>query len=332
MSGDDAFGISINGVAIYCRGACWTVSDCVRPGATEGLERDLRLARDAGINMLRVIGTMVYESDKFYELCDELGILVWQDFMFANMDYPVDDPVFADNIEGEARQQLARLAAHPALVIFCGNSEIEQQAAMLGMPRELWRNPWFATQLPALCAEYAPGTYYVPSTPTGGALPFHVGEGIAHYYGVGAYRRLPAELRQAGVKFTPECLGFSQLPEPATVYLVTEGAAPVMHQPRWKERVPRDTGSGWDFEDVRDFYLQLLFGVGPAKLRSFDMPRYLQLSRVVPGAMMSEVFAEWRGSHSPNRGRWSGSSRTSGPGRAGGLWTVSACRRRAITI
>ena len=79
--------------------------------------------------------------------------------------------------------------------MFCGNSEVEQQAAMLGVPRELWRNSWFGERLPALCGEICPGACYVPSTPTGGILPFHVGTGIAHYYGIGAYRRSPAELR-----------------------------------------------------------------------------------------------------------------------------------------
>ena len=67
--------------------------------------------------MLRVGGTMVYESDAFYRLCDELGILVWQDFMFANMDYPVEEADFAAKIEAEARCQLSRLSPHPCVVV-----------------------------------------------------------------------------------------------------------------------------------------------------------------------------------------------------------------------
>jgi beta-mannosidase len=297
------FGLIINGVPIYGRGACWTTPDSLTlAGSEAALRHDLQLAAEAGANLLRVGGTMVYESDRFYELCDELGLLVWQDFMFANMDYPVADEVFRANIRAEAREQLARLARHPAVVTFCGNSEVEQQAAMLGMPRELWRNDWFGDELPALCRELAPDAAYVPSTPSGGALPFHLQEGVSHFYGIGAYLRDIKEVRAAKVAFTPECLGFANLPEPSTIEAVMEGALPALHHPRWKQRVPRDTGAGWDFEDVRDFYLQQRFGVDPARLRSFDMPRYLQLSRIVSGEMMSLTFAEWRSEGSVNRG------------------------------
>jgi beta-mannosidase len=297
------FGIRVNGTPVYCRGACWTVSDVTTlDGSPESLAHDLNLARAAGVNMLRVIGTMAYESDLFYELCDRLGILVWQDFMFANMDYPVDDPDFAANITAEASYQLGRLASHPSIAIYCGNSEVEQQAAMLGVSRELWRNAWFADRLPELCRTYHPGTPYVPSTPSGGTMPFHVRNGVTHYYGIGAYMQAPGDVRRADVKFTPECLGFANVPQPETVNLVAAGGPVMLHHPRWKERVPRDSGAGWDFEDVRDHYLRWFFDVDPARLRSFDTERYLSLSRVVSGEMMAQVFAEWRSCHSHNRG------------------------------
>src|SRR5207302_646833 len=115
------FGLRVNGVPVYCRGACWTESDFAKLAGDEAtLRRDLELARDAGANMLRVGGTMIYESDRFYELCDELGILVWQDFMFANMDYPTGDPAFGAEIEAEARETLVRLATHPSVTVWCG--------------------------------------------------------------------------------------------------------------------------------------------------------------------------------------------------------------------
>jgi beta-mannosidase len=298
---DGGFRVEVNGAPVYCRGACWTVGDPVGLGE-ETLGHDLRLARDAGANVLRVGGTMLYESDRFYELCDELGLLVWQDFAFANMDYPAEDADFAAEVRAEAEFQLARLARHPCVAVYCGNSEVEQQAALRGAPRELWRNAWFAEHLPALVAQRHPGTGYVASSPSGGVLPFHVSVGVSHYYGVGAYLRPPGELRQANVGFAAECLAFANVPEPETTSLITGGGPPVWTAPRWKQRVPRDAGAGWDFEDVRDHYLRTLFGVDPVRLRCFDPSRYLQLSRVVPGEMMAQVFSEWRGGPGRNRG------------------------------
>jgi beta-mannosidase len=188
------------------------------------------------------------------------------------------------------------------VAIFCGNSEVEQQSAMLGMPRELWSNSWFAEQLPTLCASLHPGAGYVPSTPTGGVLPFQPNSGLTHYYGVGAYLRQVTDIRRADVKFTPETLGFSNIPDAPAIEAVMGSSATAMHDPRWKRRVPRDAGAGWDFGDVRDHYLRELFNVDPVQLRSWDTPRYLQLSRLVPGEMMQQAYSEWRGTHSRNTG------------------------------
>ncbi len=290
----------VNDVPVFCRGACWTTPDILTLRAdTEALRRVLHRARDAGLNMLRIGGTMVYESRAFYELCDELGILVWQDFMFANMDYPVDDPAFSADIEREARQQLGRLQRHACLAAYCGGSEVAQQAAMLGRPAQDWTNRFFAEILPALCAERHPTIPYFPSTPWGGALPFHLRVGTSHYYGVGAYRRPLDDVKHAGVKFTTECLGFSNVPDRETMALMHAGRTPPPHHPRWKARLPRDSGPGWDFEDIRDHYLGELFGLDPIALRSVDVERYYALSRVLTGEVMQRVFSEWRSPTNP---------------------------------
>ncbi len=292
---NDQLQFVINGEPIFCRGACWTVNDFASlSGSDKQLRQSLTLARDAGVNMLRIGGTMVYESDRFYELCDELGLLVWQDFMFANMDYPVDDAPFMQNVNAEIEYQLLRLQSHVCIGAYCGNSEVEQQAAMFGASREIWSNDLFQNQLPALCAKYAGATPYFASTPSEGALPFHVGTGLAHYFGVGAYQRPLHDVATAGVKFTPECLGFSNIPTAQTITELTGMEAPALHQPLWKSRVPRDGGAGWDFEDIRDHYLKELFAEDPVKLRYSDLERYFELSKVVTGEVMAQVFAHWR--------------------------------------
>ncbi|MBV8518597.1 MAG: glycoside hydrolase family 2 protein [Acidobacteria bacterium] len=300
---DGDFGLRINGEPLFCRGACWTPLDVVSLNATrDDYARTLTLMRDAGANMIRVGGTMPYEDDVFYALCDELGILVWQDFAFANLDYPADDETFVANVRDEAAQQLRRLRAHPSVVVWCGNSEVEQQAAMLGMPRESWRNRLFGDVLPALCAELHDDSVYVPSTPSEGVLPFQTNTGLAHYYGVGAYLRPLSDVRLADVRFTPECLGFANVPERDVVDAIFGGETPAPLDARWKRRTPRDSGAGWDFEDVRDHYLRAHYCVDPHALRYADAPRYLALSRVVTGEVMAQVYSEWRRAGSTCRG------------------------------
>lgn len=293
----------VNGTEVFCRGACWTTADILTlVGGRDALRRILGMARDAGLNMLRIGGTMVYESPEFYGLCDELGILVWQDFMFANMDYPVDDAAFRAEVDGEVQQQLNRLQRHVCIAAYCGGSEVAQQAAMLGVPAADWTNSFFAQTLPQQCARWHDEVPYFPSTPCGGALPFHLGTGISHYYGVGAYRRPLSEVRHAGVRFTTECLGFSNVPDHETMAILPGGVTPPPHHPRWKARVPRDSGTGWDFEDIRDHYFKVLFGTDPIDLRSIDVERYYRLSRVVTGEVMQRVFAEWRMPDNPCHG------------------------------
>lgn len=284
----------VNGRPIFTRGACWTTADARSLDDAARARAFLELAKEAGANMVRVGGTMVYESEAFYAACDELGLMVWQDFMFANFDYPFSDVDFRAEVEVEVTQQLRRLQKHVSVAVHCGSSEIHQQAAMLGFPPEGYASDFFDRELPATCAELHPGLPYFPSTPCEGALPFHTAVGLTHYYGVGAYRRPLADLRVADVKFTPECLGFSQVPEPETVQALAGDGPLVPHQPLWKARVPRDSGAGWDFEDVRDHYLRDLFSVDPVALRSADPARYLACSRVVPGELQRRAFAEWR--------------------------------------
>lgn len=289
------FALRVNGVSIFCRGACWTPLDVVtlRSPAT-ACQAAVVQARQAGMNMLRVTGTMVYEEASFFEACDAQGMLVWQDFMLANMDYPSNDADFMASLQLEARQQLQLWQARPSLAVLCGNSEVEQQAAMWGAPREQWVSVELDGALATLCQTHLPDVPYWPSSAHGGSFP-HLGNvGTTSYYGVGAYLRGFDDARRSALKFASECLAFANVPPDSTLQRMPGGLATRAHHASWKARSPRDLGAGWDFDDVRDFYLARVFAVDPAQLRYADHERYLSLSRMATGEAMAAAFTEWR--------------------------------------
>ena len=97
--------------------------------------------------------------------------------------------------------------------MLCGNSEVEQQVAMLGLEPEMGRGELFGEMLPALLAESAVDACWVPSAPCGGDMPFRPGAGVANYFGVGGYLRDVSDARRAEVPFASECLAFSNVPD-----------------------------------------------------------------------------------------------------------------------
>ncbi len=300
----DGLALHVNDVAIFARGAVWTPIDPVGMApTTEELRAALEQARDAGLNLVRVVGTGAYESPVFHDLCDELGMLVWQDFMFANLDYPIADEAFRAAVESEARAVIDAVAGRPSTVVLCGNSEIEQQVAMLGLDPALGRGELFGELLPALVSASGIDAVHIPSAPSGGALPFRSDAGVANYFGVGGYRRPIEDARRADVRFASECLAIANVPDDVTIAgMGIAAGGELFDDLRWKAGVMSDQGTDWDFDDVRDHYLGLLFGVDPAALRRADRARYLELSRAVSGELMAEVFGEWRRAGSPCAG------------------------------
>lgn len=164
----ERFSLHVNGVPVFCRGGCWTPPDVVSlVSSPDELARTLGLVRRAGMNAIRVGGTMVYEPDAFHALCDELGILVIQDVMLANFDYPDADAAFMASLSREVRTLLDRLALSPSLAVVCGGSEVEQQASMMGADRALFRSRIFAEVIPDIVRERRPDVAYVPNSPSG---------------------------------------------------------------------------------------------------------------------------------------------------------------------
>ena len=291
------FAVTINGEKIFCRGAVWSSADIVRlPCYKKDYMPWLKLAVKAGMNMIRISGITVYESPEFFMLCDELGILVWQDFMFSNFDYPVHDAEFITNITAEAQQFLQRTLSSPSLAILCGGNEIYQQASMLGLNEAIWKGKLTEDILPSIAKELRPDVPYVANSPCNGTLPFSSNVGVSHYYGVSAYGQPLEDARRANVRFATECLAFANISEPLTLENYLNATACCNN---WrKTRVPKDYGVSWDFEDVRNIYLNMLYGFEPARLRRENNASYLHLSRAVTAEVMEATFSEWRSSNS----------------------------------
>src|SRR5690606_22507254 len=113
----------VNDQPVYVKGVNWIPDDALFVRVDRArYERRLRQAAAANLNLVRVWGGGMYESEDFFELCDELGLLSWQDFLFACAAYPEEEPIRSE-VEAEAREQIVRLSAHPSLVLLTGNNE-----------------------------------------------------------------------------------------------------------------------------------------------------------------------------------------------------------------
>ncbi len=163
------FQLQINHQPIFVKGANWLPISIFPASATpQDYENLLTLAADANINMLRVWGGGYYETDHFYRLCDRLGIMVWQDFMFACNYYP-DRKWFLDAIEVEADSVIKRLRNHGSIVLWCGNNEIDwlHAAGKLGNGKKFYGKKIYHQILPEIVSRLDPDRDYIPTTPLG---------------------------------------------------------------------------------------------------------------------------------------------------------------------
>jgi len=300
---DGAFEVTVNGIQPFLRGSCLTPRDWVRVDIPEAeLDEAMQRLCDAGVNCIRLSGCFTYASAALLAACARYGILVWQDLMFSVLDYPDGDAAFRARCEREVEQQLALLQGSPCVMTICGSAEVEQQAAMSGVPQDGPRHALFHEHLAAVARRVLPRVSYWPSTPWGGDLPFRVRTGTSHYFGVGAYRRPLHDARLAGVRFTTECLAFAHLPEPESLAAIPLESQAGGERTHWKARVPRDGGACWDFEDIRDHYVAELFGLDANGLRADDPQRYLALGRVTSAIIIERTLQEFRRRESPCSG------------------------------
>lgn len=282
------FRFVLNGVPIFAKGANWIPCDsflgAIPPQRYTHL---LEAAQEANMTMLRVWGGGIYEHDQFYDECDRLGILVWQDFMFACATYPEDDPAFNAEVEAEARYQVRRLRSHPSLALWCGNNENQWIHEMRNWDRAVL--PAYGTQfydqiLPRVVAELDGRTPYWPGSPYGGDDHNSMDDGDRHNWDVwhGQYpRRFGEEPRR---EFTPESVTYLRYAEDRCRFQSEFGmhAAPVMETLR--RAIPEDqryhhsSAMDWHNKDMPkdkgDMLMQSITGVPK------DLAEYVDFSQL----------------------------------------------------
>lgn len=220
---------TVNGSPLYIKGSNYVPEEML----TARMSRDntlylIRECVEANFNMLRIWGGGIYPPDYFYDICDSLGIMVWQDFMFAGSTYPYSDE-FLDNVREEAVQQVKRYRSHPSLALWCGNNEISEGYYNWGWQKSLgWSEAedkemkdgydrLFEEILEDVVEKYDGTRSYWPSSPSKGwGRPESLTEGDVHYWGVW-WGEMPYEIYRDKVgRFNSE-FGYQAYPSVSTL-------------------------------------------------------------------------------------------------------------------
>ncbi|GAA4162504.1 glycoside hydrolase family 2 TIM barrel-domain containing protein [Chryseobacterium ginsenosidimutans] len=194
-----SFYFKVNGNPMYAKGTNWIPSDSFTPRITkEKYQKLIKDCKDANMNMIRVWGGGIYEDDEFYKACDENGILVWQDFMFAGSFYPSDEE-FLNNVKEEIKDQVNRLQNHASIALWCGNNEIDEAIVNWGYQKQfkyskedslqVWKDykKVFHEVIPNTIHEVAAkdkSIYWESSPSIGWGHKESLTEGDSHYWGV----------------------------------------------------------------------------------------------------------------------------------------------------
>lgn len=224
-----SFYFKVNGKPVFMKGANYIPQDVFLPRVTNAqYSKLIAQVKEANMNMLRVWGGGIYEKEIFYNLCDQNGILVWQDFMFAGSLYP-NDSAFLDNVKQEVRENVLRLRKHPSIALWCGNNEIEVAWGNWGWQKqygyspadsiEIWANYryMFQSLMPDIVSELNPTVDYVSTSPLSNwGTPENFNHSSMHYWGVW-HGREPFERFKTNVgRFMVE-YGFQSFPSMETI-------------------------------------------------------------------------------------------------------------------
>ena len=291
------FRFILNGVPIFAKGANYIPGDSLPTRYTrDKVEYLLDTAIYSNMNILRIWGGGYYESDEFYDLCDEKGILLWQDFMFACQPYPFFEDAFLANVKKEIEYNIKRLRHHASLAIWCGNNEIEAMAmAWINFPKYIkWTETFFYNILPEEVRKYDEDTPFIPGSPCGtGHMKETDGDnyGDTHLWAVWHGLQNMKYYRKRMTRFCSE-FGFESLPDIKTIRTFAEKEDYDIHSPVFLAHQKCSSGN-----DKMLYYIASRFRL-PEKFEDL-----IYLSQVTQLECISDATEHWR----RNKGRCNGS-------------------------
>ena len=294
-SGGYHFTFEVNGRKIFCKGSNMIPADVIRSRIDrqryEGL---IALAREAHFNFLRVWGGGLYEADDFFELCDQHGILVWQEFSFACMRYPAHDLDFVNDVVREATHNVRRLASHPCLIAWCGNNEIEAGYREWGYADTaplLVDHGLYHQTLRHLVGKEDGTRYYQPSSPFSPhhRTPSDPDSGDQHPWGVGFantdfrdYRKLTCRFPTEGGMLGPRAL-------PTMLACLPEGPLRRIDSLAW--RVHDNSVDAWSEPSATDAMTEQWLGL---MMRDMTVEEFTYWGGLLHGEALSEYINNFR--------------------------------------
>ncbi|WP_459191525.1 beta-mannosidase [Halosimplex sp. J119] len=287
-----SFYFEVNGEPVYAKGANTIPTAPLYGDVTdERYEHLIRSAADANMNMLRVWGGGYYEEDAFYELCDEYGILVWQDFMFSCSLYPANE-AFLDTVEAEVRYQVRRLANHPSIALWCANNENEEALENWYGDherhedhREDYRQLYAETVGPA-CREEDPSRTYWPGSPSSGPDeldPYVFEKGDIHYWDVWHSGQPFEEYLTTEPRFVSE-FGYQSFPSLDSLRTVLTEPEEFNPTSPTMEHHQRNPGGNTTILRRMADYFRI----------PFDFADFVYLSQLLQAEAMSTAIEHWR--------------------------------------
>lgn len=308
----DATGTSFyfekNGKPVYCKGANWIPADIFLPRVTKDEYRKLLLmAKEANMNMLRVWGGGVYEDDYFYDLCDSLEIMVWQDFMFAGGMYPGDES-FMNNVREEVKYQVGRLRHHPCIVLWCGNNEIDEAWKNWGWQKQfnlhgedsarIWNDykRLFEDSLKKWVDRYDGTRPYVSTSPKNGwGHQESFTEGDSHYWGVWWGLEDWEVFETKTGRFISE-YGMQAMPNWHTIKSFTDSTDRYLYSPV----VQQHQKAGDGFKKLNHYLARYI--IDSARIGKLSLEEYMYATQCLQHYILRNSIAIHRGKYPVNMG------------------------------